>query len=141
MIIGNHHGHHLATAKVSSVDTSKADLWHTVTVMVTKRRNTLKRPIYLREWRKHVGVKAAVLAEALEIEEKSYYRLEREAWRLDVPDLDILADVLKIQPHQFWRRPSTGKDNNDISLDQLIEDQPAAIKLMTIKAVKGMVGK
>ncbi|MCB1394299.1 helix-turn-helix transcriptional regulator [Nitrobacter sp.] len=100
-----------------------------------------KRRIFLREWRKHLGAKAVTLAEALGIEEKSYYRVERETWRLNVPGLETLADSLGIRPDQFWYHPPTGEDDENISLDHLVEGESKDVKLMAVKAVKGMVGK
>ena len=42
------------------------------------------RPFYLKEWRQFRGVKAIDLAEALDIERESYYRVERNWWTISV---------------------------------------------------------
>lgn len=99
------------------------------------------RPIYLREWRKFMGVKAVVLAQLLEIERESYYRLERETYRINLAELSQLADEIGIRPDQFWWHPPTAKAVKNVSLNDLIENQPDNIQAMAIKAVRGMVEK
>lgn len=109
-----------------------------VTSMVTHRR---PQPIYLREWRKFMGVKAVALAEALKIERESYYRLERETFRISLEEVTTLAGVIGIRPDQLWWHPPTPEAAADVNLNDLLEGASKADKLAAIRAVRGIVGK
>ena len=98
-------------------------------------------PFYLREWRNFMGTKVVDLAEALDIARESYYRLEREPWRINLGEVDILAKTIGVKPSQFRFPPPTAGTNQRISLDDLLEDVPEDIRAMAINAVRGMVGK
>lgn len=119
-----------------------------VTAMVTRRKAPIGRPpavrrmpFYLREWRNFMGTKVMELAEALDIERESYYRLEREPWRINLGEVEIIAKTIGVKSSQFrFPPPSEGKDQR-ISLDDLLEDVPDDIRAMAINAVRGMVGK
>ena len=88
-----------------------------------------------------MGAKPTDLADALKIERESYYRLEREPFRLSLPQIETLADELGIRPDQFWFKPPTKDADVGVNLNDLIEDAPANVQAMVIKAVRGMVGK
>ena len=88
-----------------------------------------------------MGTKAIEIADALEIERESYYRLERETWRINVDQVPVIAKTIGIRSDQLWFHPPTPGAKHDISLDDLIEGAPANIKEMAIRAVRGMVGK
>lgn len=116
--------------------------------MVTKRRVPISRPparrtrnIYLREWRKFMGTGILDLAEALDIERESYYRLERETYRISLGEIDILAGVLGVRPSQLWFMPPAPGATKKISLDDLLEDMPENVQQMAVNAVRGMIGK
>lgn len=99
------------------------------------------RPIYLREWRKFMGTKVLELAEALDIERESYYRLERETFRINIGEIDVIAGVLGVRPSQLWFMPPAPGASQRVSLDDLLEDVPENVQEMAINAVRGMVGK
>lgn len=88
-----------------------------------------------------MGTKVLELAEALDIERESYYRLEREPWRINLGEVEILAKVIGVKSSQFRFPPPTAGANQRISLDDLLEDVPEAVRAMAINAVRGMVGK
>lgn len=132
------------TASDTSVEISGA----IVTAMVTRRKPPISRPpavrrmpFYLREWRNFMGTKVLDLAEALDIARESYYRLEREPWRINLGEVDILAKTIGVKPSQFRFPPPSEGTNQRISLDDLLEDVPEDVRAMAINAVRGMVGK
>lgn len=105
--------------------------------MVTRSK---PQTVYLRQWRKFMGVKAQPCAKALGIDEKSYYRLERETFRISIPELAILADVIGVKISQlFWPVPKPGDDSN-ISLDEIIADAPPEKRRAAVWAVRGIMG-
>ncbi len=133
--------------KVSGADTFFAARAGTVTAMVTDKRfqpnqrvPNRRRPFYLKEWRKFMGAKAVELAIALDVERESYYRLEREPWRLSLPQIEILADSLGIKPPQFWFPPPAPGETR-LSVDDLIDELPDQDRQMVVRAVRGMVCK
>ena len=89
--------------------------------MTTKQPTS--RPFFLKEWRKFKGVKAVDLAEALDIERESYYRIERNWWTISVKEIDVLAERIGIDPGQFWRRPDLGSAS--------VADVDLALKLIS----------
>lgn len=133
---------------MAAVDTTAFPAAGTVTAMVTKRRTPIAKPpavrrmhFYLREWRKFMGTKVTDLAEALDIERESYYRLEREPWRINLGEVEILAATLGVKASQLRFLPPVSGAKQRISLDDLLEDVPENIQEMAINAVRGMVGK
>lgn len=109
-----------------------------VTGMVT---HSGPQTVYLRQWRKFMGVKARACAEALDIDEKSYYRLERETFRISIPELATLAEVIGVRISQlFWPIPKPG-EHVDVSLDELAEGAPPEKRAAAVWAVRGIMGK
>ena len=88
-----------------------------------------------------MGTKAIEIAEAFKIERESYYRLERETWRINVEQVAIIAKTIGIRPSQLWFLPPTADAKHNISLDDLIEGAPANVQEMAIRAVRGIVGR
>ena len=88
---------------------------HNADELMTTKQPT-SRPFHLKEWRKFKGVKAVDLAEALEIERESYYRLERKWWTISVKEIDVLAERIGIEPGQFWLRPDVEPASADVDL-------------------------
>jgi DNA-binding XRE family transcriptional regulator len=70
--------------------------------MTTKQPTS--RPFHLKGWRKFKGVKAVDLAEALDIERESYYRLEKNWWTISVKEIDVLAERIGVEPGQIGQR-------------------------------------
>lgn len=87
--------------------------------MVTRIRRGAKTHVYLREWRKHLKVGAIAMAERLEIERESYYRLEREPGKLSVAEVIELASAMGIEPTQLFHPPETAARP---SIDAMVED-------------------
>lgn len=148
MTLCNRSGHSLSIPIVTAPDTATHVGGDMVTAMVTKRKAPISRPpavrrmpFYLREWRNFMGTKVIELAEALEIERESYYRLEREPWRINLSEMAVLAKAIGIKPSQFHFPPPVEGTNQRISLDDLLEDVPEEVRAMAINAVRGMVGK
>jgi transcriptional regulator with XRE-family HTH domain len=73
--------------------------------------------IYIREWRKHLGISAVVLADALDIERASYLRLEREPGKINLAELAIIENVLGVRPAQLGHPPPTEGQPERLSLD------------------------
>lgn len=88
-----------------------------------------------------MGTKVIDLAVALDIERESYYRLERTPYKFNNEEMVILADEMGVNPNQFWFHPPVPGGKQKISLDDMLEDQPEAVQLMAIAAVRGMVNK
>jgi transcriptional regulator with XRE-family HTH domain len=128
----------VSTEKVAAPDTRGTVPQATVTAMVTRGK---PQRFFLREWRKFMGTKAIEIAEALEIERESYYRLERETWRINIEQVSIIAKTIGIRPSQLWFLPPTADARHNVSLDDLIENAPAHVQEMAIRAVRGIVGK
>lgn len=105
------------------------------TVMVTKIRKGAPRRVFLREWRKHKNLDAVALAGRLGIERESYYRLEREPNRINLGELEALADALGIAPSDLWRLPSNP------SLDAEVAGAPQEVRDTAFDIVRRLVGK
>lgn len=139
----------MSIGKVAVVATTRIGQAAIVAAMVTRKklrpiprmRQPNRIPFYLREWREFMGTKVLDLAEALDIERESYYRLEREPWRINLGEVEILAQTIGIKASQFRFPPPADGEKKRISLDDLLEDQPENIQVMAINAVRGMVGK
>lgn len=96
--------------------------------------------LYLREWRKFMGVKAPEIAEALGIERESYLRHERETWRVSYTEAIIIAEAIGIQVTQLKFPPPLPEQEPVLSLDEMIEGQSETVQKLAIAAVKGMIG-
>ena len=115
--------------------------------MVTKKRLPIGRPlaskarrVYVREWRRFMGVKAIDCAIALDIERESYLRLERTPHKFNNGEMAILAEVIGVKPNQFWfPPPEPGQER--ISLDDMAEEMPETMRQAAILAFRGMAGK
>lgn len=126
--------------EVTTADTVNFVRRDKLILMVAKKKSA-PRKFWLREWREFMGAKAVHLADAAGVERESYYRLEREPFRLSLPQIESLADELGIRPDQFWFKPPAKDADVGLNLNDLIEDAPANVQAMVIKAVRGMVGK
>lgn len=94
--------------------------------MIARIRKGAKPHVYLREWRKYKDVKAPAMADRLEIERESYYRLEREPFKLSVAELVELADALGIDHRRLFSPPPPPGLRPRPSLDEIVQDQPDA---------------
>jgi transcriptional regulator with XRE-family HTH domain len=94
--------------------------------MVTRIRKGAKAHVYLREWRKYKNVHATAMADRLEIERESYYRLEREPHTLSVQEVMELADALGIDAPLLWQPPPDAGKPPRVSLDAIVADLPTA---------------
>lgn len=137
----------LSSKNVAISATGESSAPAIVTTMVTRRRVPISRPpqvrrvrLFLREWRKFMGVSAVICAEALSIERESYLRLEREPWRINLEELEIIAESIGVKSSQL-RFPPPENGAERVSLDEMIEDAPEAVQKMAIAAIRGMVGK
>ncbi|MCK1322114.1 helix-turn-helix transcriptional regulator [Bradyrhizobium sp. 156] len=113
--------------------------------MVTKRNQGTIRParrqFFLKAWRKFMGTRAVELAEALDIERESYYRLEKNWWTINAGEMDLIAKTIGIKPSQLWFPPPT-PGREVVSLDDLIEEMDDPIKQQAaIMAVRGIAGR
>jgi len=104
--------------------------------MVTRIRKGTRPRVFLREWRTAKGVKATAMAERLEIERESYYRLEREPYKLSIGEVVELADALGIDPKQIFGPPEVPE-----SLDLLVQDASDAERATAVDIVKRLVNK
>lgn len=109
-----------------------------VPAMVTRIRKSVKARVYLREWRKKLGIDAVTLAGRLEIERESYYRLEREPLKLSAGELMKLEEAMNLAPGQLWRMPGTPEIP---SLDEIVQNAPPDIRDMAADVVRRMVAK
>ena len=115
--------------------------------MVTKKRS-LPRPkapavkgiqLYLREWRKFMGVSAPDVADALGIERESYLRMERETWRVTFSEAILIATTIGIHVSQLrFPPPEPGKKPEE-SLDEMVEDKSPEFRRLARAAIRGML--
>lgn len=105
------------------------------TGMVTRIRKGARPRVFLREWRKHKGLDAVKLAGRLGIERESYYRLEREPQRINLGELEALADALGIEPASLWHPPTSP------SLDAEVAGAPQEVRDTAFDIVRRLVGK
>jgi hypothetical protein len=88
-----------------------------------------------------MGVSAVVCADALDIERESYLRLEREPWRINLEELEIISEAIGVKSTQVrFPPPEEGKPGR-ISLDEMIEGEPELVQQAAIRSVRGIVGK
>ncbi len=115
--------------------------------MVTRKRVPIARPpasrarpVYVREWRRYMGVKSVDCAVALDIERESYLRLERSPFKFNNGEMAVLAEAIGVKPNQFWFPPPTDGQVK-VSIDDMLDDIPEGEREMIVRAVRGMVGK
>lgn len=127
--------------------TEESNVQDIVAAMVTRRTPISKPPtlrrikLYVREWRKLMGVSAVDCAAALDIERESYLRLERETWRITFAEMDVIAETIGVKASQMRFSPPTAGQPARISLDELIEGEPDIVQQAAIRSVRGIVGK
>ncbi|HWW46571.1 MAG TPA: helix-turn-helix transcriptional regulator [Xanthobacteraceae bacterium] len=92
--------------------------------MVTKRTPP-RRLLFLTEWRKHLGISAETMAEAMGVERESIHRMEREQNRMNVEKMARYAEALGIPPEKLWRKPT---DQEDVGLTA--EERQQATELL-----------
>jgi len=99
--------------------------------MATDRiRRGAKAHVYLREWRVYLqesgnpGLTAVAMADRLEIERESYYRLERNPKTLSVAEVAELADAMGIDPQRLWEPPPEAGKKLRPSLDAIVKGVP-----------------
>jgi hypothetical protein len=109
--------------------------------MDTNRRTRRRPPrvLYIKEWREFTGVKVPPLAEALNIERQSYYRFEKNWTAISAKEMQILADMMGVDPGAFWDPPPVPGEPKQESLDELIRDKPEVIQKAARRAVHGIV--
>lgn len=93
---------------------------------VPRIRKGAKPRVYLREWRKAKDLKAVAMADRLEIERESYYRLERAPHTLSVAEVIELAEALGIGPQRLWEPPPPPNSKPRVSLDAIVDHLPEA---------------
>lgn len=121
---------------MTNPDTIFLEGWSRVTGMVTRSKPQI---VYPRLWRKFMGVKARPCADALDIDEKSYYRLERETWRIGLPELATIAKVIGVTIDQlFWKPPKPG-EKLPISLDELAKDASPEKRAAIVGSIRGIM--
>lgn len=86
-----------------------------------------------------MGVKPTDLAEALNIERPSYHRLEKNWTAISAGEMQILADLIGVEPSQFWFPPPVPGQPKQESLDEMIRDKPEVIQRAARRAVHGIV--
>ncbi len=97
-----------------------------MSLMIERIRKGAKAHVYLREWREHLHLRAVDMAERLEIERESYYRLERNPKTLSVAEVVEIADHMGIDPQRLWEPPPERDAPPRISLDAIVKDAPEA---------------
>lgn len=106
--------------------------------MVTRIRKGAKPPVYLREWRKHLKLKAEAMAERLEIERESYYRLERNPKTFSLGEVVELADAMGIEPAFLFHPPPAPERP---SIDLLVKDAPDEQRALVVDLARRVVGQ
>lgn len=106
-----------------------------MSLMVTRIRRGAKAHVYLREWRKHLSLKAQAMADRLEIERESYYRLERNPRTLSLGEVVELADAMGIEPGRLFHPPH-GDDRP--SIDEIVADVPSADREVVVDLARSM---
>lgn len=139
MVYRNHHGSCVSSAMKPAQSLRNSNHAFKVPLMVTKRARspqeiTLTTPrLYLREWRKYREIRSQEMAERLQIERESVYRLEREQWRVSADDMLIYAQACKIEPARLWTLPG------GISLDELLHVLPEESQSIAVDMAAGIL--
>lgn len=97
-----------------------------MSLMIDRIRKGAKAHVYLREWREHLGLRAVDMAERLEIERESYYRLERNPKTLSVAEVVEIAEYMGLEAQRLWEPPPSPDSKPRISLDAIVKDAPEA---------------
>ncbi len=97
--------------------------------------------LFIREWRKSIGVSAAQCADALGFARESYLRMEREPRRINLEELEVIADTIGVKSGRLHFPPPEEGQQEQVSLDELLEDVPENVRQLAIAAVRGMIGK
>ena len=109
--------------------------------MVIQIRKGARPHVYLREWRKHLDLKATAMADRLEIERESYYRLERDPDKLNVAELREIAEAMGIEPTRLWEPPPPPGLAPRVSLDAIVRDATDSQVEALATLLKQAVGK
>jgi len=88
-----------------------------------------------------MGVSAVDCAIALDVERESYLRLEREPWRINLEELETIAEAIGVKSSQLRFPPPTDGQPERQSLDELLEDEPLEVQQMAFRTIRGMIGK
>jgi hypothetical protein len=146
--ICNRSGHALSSGNVAVMDTRGDQRWITVTAMVTRDRKPIARPpasrarpVFVRGWRRYMGVKAVECAIALDIERESYLRLERTPYKFNNGEMALLALTIGIKPEQFWFQPPEPGQERRFSVDDALDELDGDNRELIVKAIRGMIGK
>ncbi len=144
----NRSGHDMSSANVAVMDTRGDTRCITVTAMVTRSRKPIgrppvsrARPVFVREWRRYMGVKAVECAVALDIERESYLRLERTPYKFNNGEMAVLSEAIGITPEQFWFQPPEPGKERRFSVDDALDELPDDNRDLVLKAIRGMIGK
>jgi hypothetical protein len=97
--------------------------------------------LYVREWRKFMGVAAPVVAQALDIERESYLKMERETWRISAGEAFVIAKEIGVSVTQLRFPPPPAGAERPLSLDELVEDQSEDFKRLAAAAIRGMASQ
>lgn len=99
-------------------------------------RKGAKPHVYLREWRRHLKVRAIAMAERLEIERESYYRLEREPEKLSVGEVVALADAMGIEPSRLFHPPATEERPSIDAIAEDFDDEDRGVVMDLAKSIE-----
>lgn len=130
-----------AVLRMQSIVTSMVTRKSTPRAPIPKKRAVRSVKLYLREWRKFMGVSAVDCAIAIDIERESYLRLERETWRVSWQEAELLAKQIGVKSSQLRFPPPQKGQPVPPSLDEMIEDQPDMVRQMAIGAISRLIGK
>lgn len=119
------------------------------TGMVTRKRspaiptigNKSARRVYLREHREAKGYTPVQMAGRVGIERESYYRLERETWRVKGGRQSQLEDILELEPGGLWKPPLKEPEPQKQSLDDLVKDATPEQRDMLFDVARRILGK
>lgn len=101
-----------------------------MSLMSDRIRKGAKPHVYLREWRKYIQktvnatLNANAMADRLDIERESYYRLERKPHTLSVAELVEIAEAFGIDHRRLWEPPPEPGKPLRKSLDEVVADKP-----------------
>lgn len=104
--------------------------------------NRSARRVYLREHREAKGYTPIQMAGQVGIERESYYRLERETWRVKGARQTQLEDILELEPGGLWRPPLPKEANPPKrSLDELAKDATPEQRDLLFDVARRILGK
>lgn len=99
------------------------------------------RRIFLREHREAKGYSPIQMAGRIGIERESYYRLEREPWRVKGARQAQLEDILDLPVGGLWTPPRPPGAPVKPSLDELAEDATPEQRAMLFDIARRILGK